>query len=1126
MIFMTITELQQQYAAHPNMAVMERILKDPSIRTVFCGGLCASAASLSSSVWVRRGICPFVFILGDLEEAGYFYHDLTQILGTEQVLFFPSSFRRSVKYGQKDAANEILRTEVLSRLEKGEKGLCIVTYPDALAEKVVSRKELNDKTLKLNVGERVDTAFVTDVLHSYGFEYVDYVYEPGQYAVRGSIIDVFSFASEYPYRIDFFGDEVESIRTFEVESQLSREKKNGIMIVPDLAVTGEVTTSFLDFIPGETVLAMRDFLWLRERIQAVHDEALTPQAIAVQEAEENGGITLEGKLIDGSEFMSRALDFRRMEFGNKPTGVPDASVSFETSAQPIFHKNFDLVSDAFRDYIGKGYSLFVCSDSTKQTDRIKAIFEDRKEHISFTPVQRTLHEGFADDTLRMCVFTDHQLFDRFHKYNLKSDKARSGKVTLSLKELNQFTPGDYVVHTDHGIGRFAGLIRVPNGDTTQEVIKLIYQNEDVVFVSIHSLHKVSKYKGKEGEPPRLNKLGTGAWEKLKERTKTKIKDIARDLIKLYSQRRQEKGFSYSPDSFLQRELEASFIYEDTPDQSKATADVKTDMESERPMDRLVCGDVGFGKTEVAIRAAFKAVADNKQVAVLVPTTVLAYQHFRTFRERLKGLPCRVEYLSRARTAAQAKTVLKGLKEGEVNILIGTHRILGKDVRFKDLGLLIIDEEQKFGVSVKEKLRQMKVNVDTLTMTATPIPRTLQFSLMGARDLSVISTPPPNRYPIQTEVHTFNEEVIADAIGFEMSRNGQVFFVNNRIANLPELKAMILRHIPDCRVAIGHGQMEPAELEKVIFDFVNYDYDVLLATTIIESGIDIPNANTIIINQAQNFGLSDLHQMRGRVGRSNKKAFCYLLAPPLSSLTTEGRRRLQAIENFSDLGSGIHIAMQDLDIRGAGNLLGAEQSGFIADLGYETYQKILAEAVHELKNDEFAELYADEIKESKEISGELFVDECQIESDLEILLPADYVTGSSERMLLYRELDGLTLDKEVDAFRTRLEDRFGTVPPETEELLRVVPLRRLGARLGAEKIFLKGERMTLFFVSNPDSPFYQSRAFGQAIEYMMKYTRRCDLREQNGRRSMVVKDVGNVETAVSVLQEMVAMPVGE
>ena len=1122
---MTITELQQQYAVHPDVTAMNRLLKDVSVKHIFCGGLYASAASLFSSILVQEGGCPFVFILGDLEEAGYFYHDLTQVLGTETVLFFPSSFRRSIKYGQKDAANEILRTEVLSRLQKGEKGLCVVTYPDALAEKVVSRKELSDKTLKLGVGERVDSTFVTDVLHSYGFEYVDYVYEPGQYAVRGSIIDVFSFSSEYPYRIDFFGDEVESIRTFEVDSQLSREKKDSIVIVPDLAVTGMASTSFLDFIPRDAVLAMRDFLWLRERIQSVHDEALTPQAIAVQEAEENGGITLEGKLIDGSEFTVHALDFRRLEFGNKPTGTADATVSFDVTAQPIFHKNFDLAAASFQEYQEKGYSLYICSDSTKQTDRIRAIFEDRGDKISFIAVERTLHEGFADNELRLCVFTDHQLFDRFHKYNLKSDKARSGKVALSLKELNQFTPGDYVVHTDHGVGRFSGSVRIPNGDTTQEVMKLVYQNDDVVFVSIHSLHKVSKYKGKEGEPPRLNKLGTGAWEKLKERTKTKIKDIARDLIKLYSQRREEKGFAYSPDSFLQRELEASFIYEDTPDQSKATAEVKADMERDRPMDRLVCGDVGFGKTEVAIRAAFKAVADNKQVAVLVPTTVLAYQHFQTFRERLKGLPCRVEYLSRARTAAQAKAVLKGLSDGEVGILIGTHRILGKDVHFKDLGLLIIDEEQKFGVSVKEKLRQLKVNVDTLTMTATPIPRTLQFSLMGARDLSVISTPPPNRYPIQTELHTFNEEIIADAINFEMSRNGQVFFVNNRIANLPELKAMILRHIPDCRIAIGHGQMEPSELEQIILGFVNYDYDVLLATTIIESGIDIPNANTIIINQAQNFGLSDLHQMRGRVGRSNKKAFCYLLAPPLSSLTPEGKRRLQAIENFSDLGSGIHIAMQDLDIRGAGNMLGAEQSGFIADLGYETYQKILSEAVHELKTDEFAELYADEIKGEGAVSGEQFVEECQVESDLELLLPATYVTGSSERMLLYRELDGLTLDRDVDAFRSRLEDRFGPVPPETEELLRIVPLRRLAARLGAEKVFLKAGRMTLFFVSNPESPFYQSQAFGKVIDYMMKYTRRCDLREQNGRRSMLIKDIPNVETAVGVLQEIVALPVG-
>lgn len=1119
---MTITELQQLYATHPHVAATIQLLNEPSVRHLFCGGLRASAGSLFAASLIKAHSSPFVFVLGDLEEAGYFYHDLTQVMGTERILFFPSSFRRAIKYGQKDAANEVLRTEVLSRLQKGEQGLCIVTYPDALAEKVVSRQELSDKMLKLHKGERVDLTFITDVLHSYGFEYVDYVYEPGQYAVRGSIIDVFSFSSEYPYRIDFFGDEVDSIRTFEVDSQLSHEKKEDVVIVPDLAVSGSVSASFLDFIPADTLLAMRDFLWLRERIQTVYDEALSPQALTAQEDGENGGMKLEGKLIDGSEFTLQALNFRRMEFGNKPTGVPDATVTFDTTVQPIFHKNFDLVAQSFLDYQDKGYSIYICSDSVKQTTRIRTIFEDRGDQISFTGIEHTLHEGFADHTLRMCVFTDHQLFDRFHKYNLKSDKARMGKVALSLKELNQFTPGDYVVHTDHGVGRFSGLVRIPNGDTTQEVMKLVYQNEDVVFVSIHSLHKVSKYKGKEGEAPRLNKLGTGAWEKLKERTKTKIKDIARDLIKLYSQRREEKGFAYSPDSFLQRELEASFIYEDTPDQSKATADVKLDMERDQPMDRLVCGDVGFGKTEVAIRAAFKAVADNKQVAVLVPTTVLAYQHYQTFRERLKGLPCKVEYLSRARTPAQVKAVLKGLKEGEVGILIGTHRILGKDVHFKDLGLLIIDEEQKFGVSVKEKLRQLKVNVDTLTMTATPIPRTLQFSLLGARDLSVISTPPPNRYPIQTELHTFNEELIAEAINFEMSRNGQTFFVNNRIANLPELKAMIQRQIPDCRVAIGHGQMEPAELEQIILGFVNYDYDVLLATTIIESGIDIPNANTIIINQAQNFGLSDLHQMRGRVGRSNKKAFCYLLAPPLGSLTAEGRRRLQAIENFSDLGSGIHIAMQDLDIRGAGNMLGAEQSGFVADLGYETYQKILNEAVRELKTDEFADLYAEEIKADGTISGEQFVDECQVESDLELLLPADYVTGSSERMLLYRELDGLTLDKEVDAFRERLVDRFGPIPQETQELLRIVPLRRLAARLGAERVYLKGERMTLFFVSNPDSPYYQSQAFGKVIDYMMKYTRRCDLRDQQGKRSMLVKDVPNVETAVSILQEIVSL----
>ena len=1121
---MDISELQRIYAGHPNTAGLAALLEDSSVRTIFLGGLHASAAPLFISSFIRENKQTFVFILGDQEEAGYFYHDLTQVNGEENILFFPSSYRLAVKYGQKDAANEILRTEVLSRLQKGDT-LCIVTYPDALAEKVVSQEELTDKTLKLSVGEHVDTEFIAEVLTGYGFEHVDYVYEPGQYAVRGSIIDVFSFASEFPYRIDFFGDEVDSIRTFEVENQLSKEKKQSVAIVPELTKSTDGSgVSFFEFISRDAVLAMKDFLWVRERIQSVRDEALSPQALAAYEGEKTELMSLETKLIDGAEFTVRAVEFKRIEFGNKPTGTPQATLTFDTSAQPIFHKNFDLVSSTFTDYLEQGYTLYICTDSEKQANRLKDIFEERGDKIAFTPVNKTLHEGFSDNNLRSCFFTDHQIFDRFHKYNLRSDKARSGKVALTLKELSQFEPGDYVVHIDHGVGRFAGLVRIPNGDTTQEVIKLVYQNEDVVFVSIHSLHKISKYKGKEGETPRLNKLGTGAWEKMKERTKTKIKDIARDLIKLYSQRKQEKGFSYTPDSFLQHELEASFIYEDTPDQLKTTQDVKADMESERPMDRLVCGDVGFGKTEIAVRAAFKAVADNKQVAVLVPTTVLAYQHFQTFCERLKDFPCKVDYLSRARSAKDSSRIVKELEDGKINILIGTHKIIGKSIKFKDLGLLIIDEEQKFGVSVKEKLRQIKVNVDTLTMTATPIPRTLQFSLMGARDLSVIQTPPPNRYPIQTEVHTFNEEIITEAINFEMSRNGQVFFVNNRIQNLVELEAMIKRNIPDCRVCIGHGQMEPEKLEKIIFDFVNYDYDVLLATTIIESGIDIPNANTIIINQAQNFGLSDLHQMRGRVGRSNKKAFCYLLAPPLTSLTPEAKRRLQAIENFSDLGSGIHIAMQDLDIRGAGNMLGAEQSGFIADLGYETYQKILAEAVKELKEDEFADLYAEELQAAGEekISGENFVDECLVESDLELLFPNEYIPSSSERMLLYRELDGLELDKDVLAFKSRLEDRFGKVPREGQELLRIVPLRRMAKRLGAEKVFLKAGRMTLFFVSNPDSPYYQSAAFGKVIDYMGKNPHYCNLREQNGKRSMVIKNVETVETAVSILQEIVSL----
>ena len=765
--------------------------------------------------------------------------------------------------------------------------------------------------------------------------------------------------------------------------------------------------------------------------------------------------------------------------------------------------------------------MYILADSAKQNERLHDILTGENGMKTggaepFTPVSRTLHEGFVDTDMKACFFTDHQIFDRYHKYSLRSDEARGGKVALTLKEIKQFELGDYVVHIDHGIGRFCGLVRMPQGDGYQEMIKLQYQNGDAVYVSIHSLYKISKYKAQDsGNPPKLSHLGTGQWERLKERTKKKIKDIARDLIKLYAQRRKERGFAFSADTFMQHELEASFLYEDTPDQMKATADVKADMERPRPMDRLVCGDVGFGKTEVAIRAAFKAACDSKQVAVLVPTTVLAWQHYQTFSKRLKGFPVRVDYLSRARSAKQTKEVLADLAAGKVDILIGTHKLIGKQVKFKDLGLLIIDEEQKFGVATKEKLRQMKVNVDTLTMSATPIPRTLQFSLVGARDMSIIQTPPPNRYPIQTEIHTFGHEIIADAIQFELSRNGQVYFVSNRINDLPGIAGLIRKYVPDARVAIGHGQMKPDELEKIILGFANNDYDVLLSTTIVENGIDIPNANTIIINGAHNFGLSDLHQMRGRVGRGNRKAFCYLLAPPLSALSQEARRRMEALENFSDLGSGINIAMQDLDIRGAGNLLGAEQSGFIADLGYETYQKILNQAVTELKNEEFADVYAEELEDKGGDAGD-FVDDCVLESDIEMCFPDTFVPGDSERMLLYRELDSLNTDEELERYRKRLTDRFGDIPPVAEELMRVVPLRRLGRQLGCEKIMLKQQRMTLFFVSNPDSPYYRSSTFDRLLSYVAQNPRRCNLREVKGRRSLVVDNVKTVEEALAIL----------
>ena len=1120
---MEIIDLVKRFAGHSGVTAVHKVWSDDSVRTMHFKGLSASAAPMLfaalASAEMPWQVPVALFVLNDLEEAGYFYHDLTQMLGESRVLFLPSSYKRAIKYGQKDSANEVLRTEVLTRLTEtgGLKAqLYIVSYPDALAEMVVSRDTLTDRSVSLAVGDTIELAKMEATLVDKGFERVDYVYEPGQFAVRGSIIDVFSYASEYPFRIDLFGDEIDSIRTFEIESQLSRDKVNHISIVPNFDGAGEQgQVSFFDFLPNGSALAFQDYLWAYERIEQLAKEGLSSQA--VQSANEVTECNLN--LLDAADFIRKTQAFRRIEFGTKASTTVQATLTFETSPQPLFHKNFELVEQSLTDLIQRGYQLYILTDSTKQAERLKTIFEERGSDIPFTAVGKTIHGGFTDATMRVACFTDHQIFDRFHKYNLRSDKARSGKMAISLKELSQFEPGDYVVHIDHGVGRFAGLVRMPNGSSTQEVIKLVYSNDDVVFVSIHSLHKISKYKRKEGEAPRINKLGTGAWEKLKERTKTKIKDIARDLIKLYSQRAQEKGFAYSPDSFLQHELEASFLYEDTPDQLKATLDVKGDMERERPMDRLVCGDVGFGKTEVAVRAAFKAACDNKQVAVLVPTTVLAYQHWRTFSERLKNLPCKVEYLSRARSAADTKKVLEGLKSGEVNIVVGTHKLISKSVQFKDLGLLIIDEEQKFGVSVKEKLRQLKVSVDTLTLTATPIPRTLQFSLMGARDLSVIQTPPPNRYPIQTEVHTFNEEIIREAVNFELSRNGQLFFINNRIQNLPELAALITRNVPDARVCIGHGQMPPEELEKVIMGFVNHDYDVLIATSIVENGIDIPNANTIIINAAHNFGLSDLHQMRGRVGRGNKKAFCYLLAPPLSGLTPEARRRLQAIENFTDLGSGIHIAMQDLDIRGAGNLLGAEQSGFIADLGYETYQKILGEAVHELKTNEFADLIMGEAGDDGKISGEGFVEECGIESDLELLFPDEYIPTSSERMLVYRELDSLESDEELKKFRIRLTDRFGPVPPTGEELLRVVPLRRLGKQLGIEKILLKGGQMALYFVSNLESPYYDSAAFGRVMNYTTMSPYECRFRELSGKRSLLIKGIKTIEEALGVLSMM-------
>lgn len=1116
---MKIQDADKLFATPARISALDALIADKGVRSISLTGLKGSApAMLFAGLKPLKN--PYIIVADDIDAAGYIYHDLCQIAGEEKVAIFPSGFRRDIKYGQPDPPSMILRTETLDMWKRKNHPTWVVTCPEALAEKVPPAERFSDHTLELKVGGKKLMGDVRVRLRELGFRETDYVYEPGQFAVRGSILDVYSFSGELPYRIDFFDDEIDSIRVFNVETQLSEKKLDSISIIPsgydDTAADGVSLPEFADL---STVVICQSFQWLDSRLKAICGETLSE---AVSVTGEGDASALE-KRVDYEATMARIGKMKQVEFGGgadaASTFSPDATLSFDCSLQTLYHKNFTLIADSFMKFLDEGYQLLVLSDTPFQNERLKSIFEDRGDKIKFTPVDRTIHEGFADHETKTCFFTDHQIFDRFHKYNLKSDRARGGKLALSLKELQQIEAGDYIVHIDHGIARFGGLVKTDANGHPQEMIKLLFQNDDIVLVSIHALHKLSKYRGREGVPPKISKLGSGAWERIKEKTKTKLKDIARDLIKLYAARRQEKGYSYAPDSYLQHELEASFIYEDTPDQLKATRDVKADMESPRPMDRLICGDVGFGKTEIAIRAAFKAAADSKQTAVLVPTTVLAMQHYHTFSERLKDLPVRVEFLSRAKKPKEVKQILADLEAGKIDILIGTHKIVGKGVKFKDLGLLIVDEEQKFGVAVKEKLKQLKVNVDTLTMSATPIPRTLQFSLMGARDLSSLNTPPSNRQPIVTNVSTFDDDVIQEAVNFELSRNGQIFFISNRIENLDTIENTLLRLVPGIRIVKAHGQMPPEKLEKAILDFAAHDYDVLLSTTIVENGIDMPNVNTILINNAQNFGLSELHQLRGRVGRNNKKAFCYLLVPPGNPLTPVARRRLQAIENFSDLGSGIHIAMQDLDIRGAGNLLGAEQSGFIADLGYEAYQKILKESVLELKTEEFAEEF-DELTAGKE---EEYVADCTIESDLELRLPPDYVPQESERISLYQQLDNMESVEQTELFRSHLRDRFGAIPQISEELIKVVPLRMAARRLGIERLALKGGKMRLYFVGDDNKAYYQSSAFGKVLSFLQKDPMRCEIRDVKGRRSILVNRVSNVSEALSILSGMESSP---
>jgi len=1085
-----------------------------------CKGLIGSSLSFVLQAVFKKTDKPFLLICNEKEEAAYYLNDLEQLIGQNDVLFYPSSYRRPYQIEETDNANVLLRSEVLNRINSRKKPSFIVSYPEALFEKVVTKKELDKNTLKISVGDNISIDFINEVLFEYEFKRVDFITEPGEFSVRGGIVDVFSFSNDNPYRIEFFGNEVDSIRTFDVESQLSVDKQNKITIIPNLEnkFINENRESFLDYINDKTIICLENSELIASQLGKLFEKATETFDKLSKDIKHASPQHL---FLNQEEFLRKALDFSIIELSNKPLFKTEKSFEFHIQPQPSFNKQFDLLLNNLSDNHFNGITNYLFCSNENQANRFHDIFEsiDEENHENirkqYHTVVQPLYQGFIDEEYQIACYTDHQIFECYHKFSIKNGYSK--KQTITLKELNSLSVGDYVTHIDHGIGKFGGLQKIQVEGKTQEAIKLVYADNDIVYVSIHSLHKISKYNGKEGTPPKIYKLGSGAWKALKQKTKARVKHIAFNLIQLYAKRRLEKGFAFAPDSYLQKELESSFIYEDTPDQITATADVKADMEKDRPMDRLVCGDVGFGKTEVAIRAAFKAVDNSKQVAVLVPTTILAYQHYRTFSERLKDMPVKVGYLNRFRTAKQKAQTLEELESGKLDIVIGTHQLVNKNVKFKDLGLLIVDEEQKFGVNVKDKLKTIAANVDTLTLTATPIPRTLQFSLMAARDLSVITTPPPNRYPIETQVVGFNEEIIRDAISYEIQRNGQVFFINNRIENIKEIAGMIQRLVPDARVGIGHGQMEGSKLEEIMLSFMNGEFDVLVATTIIESGLDVPNANTIFINNANNFGLSDLHQMRGRVGRSNKKAFCYFICPPYSAMTDDARKRIQALEQYNELGSGFNIAMKDLEIRGAGDLLGGEQSGFINEIGFETYQKIMNEAIEELKENEFKELYETE----SDIESKDYVKDLQIDTDFELLFPDEYINTVTERLNLYNELSNCKNEAELQNYEEKLIDRFGPLPKQAKALLNSIRIKWIATHIGIEKLVMKQDKMVGYFIADQQSEFYNSSRFTNVLRFVQQHGNICKIKEKetkNGLRLLLTfEHVKSITKALELMQ---------